>query len=209
MLSDLKPVQDGKIAKWVLLLSEFDIKYMTQKFVKGRAIEETRKENVIYYISKKMLPCEEKYSPLEKTCIALIWVTRKFRQYMLAYKVQLIARIDPLKYLMEKPVQDGKATKWVLLLPEFDIKYVTQKSVKGRAIADHLAHCSPEEAEEIQGDFPNEDIMGIELESWKMYFDEATNQNESGIGVLLISPKEAHISFSGRLNFPATNNTTE
>ena len=41
-----------------------------------------------------------------------------------------------------------------------DIKYVTQKSVKGRAIADHLSHCSPEEAEEIQGDFPDEDIMG-------------------------------------------------
>ena len=79
-------------------------------------LEETRKENVIYYISKKMLPYEEKYSPLEKTCIALVWATRKFRHYMLAYKVRLIARMDPLKYLIEKPVQDGKTTKWVLLL---------------------------------------------------------------------------------------------
>ena len=35
-------------------------------------LEETRKENAIYYINKKMLPYEEKYSPLEKTCIALI-----------------------------------------------------------------------------------------------------------------------------------------
>ena len=35
-------------------------------------LEETRKENAIYYISKKMLPYEEKYSPLEKTCIALV-----------------------------------------------------------------------------------------------------------------------------------------
>ena len=51
---------------------------------------------------------------------------------------------------MEKPVQDGKNAKWVLLLSKFDNKYVTQKSVKGRAIADHLAHCSLEEAEEIQ-----------------------------------------------------------
>ena len=88
-------------------------------------LEETRKENAIYYISKKMLPYEEKYSPLEKTCIALVWATRKFRHYMLAYKVPLIARIDPLKYLMEKPVQDGKTAKWILLLLEFDIKYVT------------------------------------------------------------------------------------
>ena len=57
-------------------------------------------------------------------------------------------------------MQDGKTAKWVLLLSEFDIKYVTQKSVNGRTIANHLAHCSLEEAEEIQGDYPDEDIMG-------------------------------------------------
>ena len=110
---------------------------------------------------------------------------------------------------MEKPIQDGKTAKWVLLLSEFDIKYVTQKSVKGRVIVDHLTHCSPEKAEEIQGDFPDEDIMGIEVESWKMYFDGAANQNGSEIRVLLISPKGTHIPFSGRLNFPTTNNATE
>ena len=53
-------------------------------------------------------------------------------------------------------------------LSEFDIKYVTYKYLKGRAIADHLAHCSPEEAKEIQWDFLDEDIIGIEVESWKM-----------------------------------------
>ena len=86
-----------------------------------------------------MLPYEEKYSPLEKTYVALVWATRKLRHYMLAYKILLIARIDPLKYLMEKLVQDGKTAKWLLLLLEFDIKYVTWKSVKGRVIVDHLS----------------------------------------------------------------------
>ena len=128
---------------------------------------------------------------------------------MLAYKVLLIARMDHLKYLMEKPMLDGKTAQWVQLLSEFDITYVTQNSVKGRVIADHLAHCSLKEAEEIQGDFSDEDIMGIEIESWKMYFDGATNQNGSGIGVLLISLKATNISFSGKLNFPTTNNATE
>ena len=172
-------------------------------------LEESRKENVIYYISKKMLAYEEKYSPLEKTRVALVWATRKLRHYMLAFKVLLIVRMDPLKYLMEKPVQDGKIAKWVLILSKFDIKYVTQKFVKGRAIVDHLAHCSLEEAKEIQEDFLDEDIMGIELESWKMYFDGATNQNGSGIGILLISPKGTHNPFSSRLNFPVTNNAIE
>ncbi|XP_075669992.1 uncharacterized protein LOC142639741 [Castanea sativa] len=126
-------------------------------------LEETKKENAIYYIIKKILTYEEKYSPLEKTCVALVWATRKLRHYMLAYKILLIARMDPLK----------------------------------GAIANHLAHCSPEEAEEIHGGFSDEDIMGIQVESWKMYFD----------GVLLISPKGTHIPFSGKLNFHATNAT--
>ena len=52
---------------------------------------------------------------------------------------------------------------------------MTQKSIKGRAIVNHLAHCSLEEAEEMQGDFLDEDIIGIGLEPRKMYFDGATN----------------------------------
>ena len=51
--------------------------------------------------------------------------------------------------------------------------------------------------------------MGIEVESWKMYFDGATNQNGSGTGVLLISLKGTHIPFSSKLNFPTTNNAVE
>ena len=61
------------------------------------------------------------------------------------------------------------------------MKYVTQKSVKGRAIADHLAHYSLEETEEIQWDFLDEDIMGIELELWKMYFDRDTIRMEMAL----------------------------
>ena len=81
--------------------------------------------------------------------------------------------------------------------------------MKARAIADYLAHYSLEKAEEIQEDFSDEVIMGIDVVSWKMYFDEATNQNGSGIEVLLISPKGTHIPFFGKLNFPATNNAIE
>ena len=39
--------------------------------------------------------------------------------------------------------------------------------------------------------------------------DVPMNQNRRGIGVLSISPKRTHIPFSGRLNFPTTNNATE
>ena len=35
-------------------------------------LKETRKENAIYYINKMMLSYKEKYSPLKKTCLALV-----------------------------------------------------------------------------------------------------------------------------------------
>ena len=66
--------------------------YTTMGALLAQYLEETKKENAIYYISKKMLPYEENYSLVEKTCIALVWATRKLRHYMLAYKVLLIAR---------------------------------------------------------------------------------------------------------------------
>ena len=41
------------------------------------------KENAIYYLSKKMLEYEARYTPLEKLCLALVWATSKKtrRQY--------------------------------------------------------------------------------------------------------------------------------
>ena len=70
-------------------------------------LEETRKEKAVYYISKKVLPYEEKYSPLKKTCVALVWATHKLKHYMLAYKILLNARMDPFEVL------DGKTdARW-------------------------------------------------------------------------------------------------
>ena len=50
----------------------------TMRALLAQYLEESRKENAINYISKKMLAYEEKYSPLEKTCVALVWETCKF-----------------------------------------------------------------------------------------------------------------------------------
>ncbi|KAI8551026.1 hypothetical protein RHMOL_Rhmol06G0152900 [Rhododendron molle] len=91
-------------------------------------------EKAIYYLSKKMVGCEERYTTLEKTCWALVWASKKLKHCMLAYPVKLISQMDPLKYLFEKPAVTGKLARWLLLLEEFDLEYDTRKSVKGRAV---------------------------------------------------------------------------
>ncbi|MGV7989084.1 RNase H-like domain-containing protein, partial [Mycobacterium kansasii] len=62
-----------------------------------------RKERAIHYLSRRFTDYESRYSLIEKTCLALVWATQRLRQYMIAYPILLLARMDPLKYLFEKP----------------------------------------------------------------------------------------------------------
>ncbi|XP_077224177.1 uncharacterized protein LOC143857604 [Tasmannia lanceolata] len=174
---------------------------------------ETKHERAVYYLSKKMLEYEQKYTSLEKTCLALVWATQRLRHYLLSQRVILLSRMDPLKYLFEKPALTGRTARWLLLLSEFDITYVTQKSIKGRAVAEQLAEIPIKETGILRTDFPDEQIMTMEEESyeprWTLYFDGASNQKGQGVGALLISPRNEHIPLAVKLQFECTNNMAE
>ena len=96
-------------------------------------------EHAVYYLSKKFLPYEEKYDLVEKTCLIMIWATRKLRHYFQSYKIQAVPKIDPWRYLFQVPVLIGKMSRWLVLLTEFDIEYITTKVIKGRAVVEFLA----------------------------------------------------------------------
>ena len=51
--------------------------------VLGQHDDTGRREQAIYYLSKKLTDCESRYSPLEKTCLALVWATQRLRHYRL------------------------------------------------------------------------------------------------------------------------------
>jgi hypothetical protein len=67
---------------------------------------------------------------IEKTCLALMFAIKKLRHYLQAHSVRLISRADPLKYIISRPILSGRLAKWALLLQEFEIVYVSQKSIK-------------------------------------------------------------------------------
>ena len=50
---------------------------------------------------------------------------------MLTLTVHLVAKIDPLKYLLSKAMLIGCLTKWMMILSEFGIQYVECKAIKG------------------------------------------------------------------------------
>ncbi|XP_070049555.1 uncharacterized protein [Nicotiana tomentosiformis] len=109
-----------------------------------------------------------------------------------------------------------KLAKWQILLSEFDIIYVTQKAVKGQALADHLAE-NPIDGEYKPPKmyFPDEEVsfVGEDItetyDGWRMFFDGVANFKRVGIGAVLVSETGQHYPVSAMLRFPCTNNMAE
>ncbi|XP_058005390.1 uncharacterized protein LOC131181358 [Hevea brasiliensis] len=164
-------------------------------------------ERPIYYISKKLLAYEENYSLIERTCLAVVWATKKLRHYFQTHRVIVVSRMDPVKYLFEVPTLVGKLAKWLVLLSEFDIVYETQNTIKGHV--EFLSKNLVNEGEEVETAFSDESLKLVKVQPWKMYFDGAMNKSGAGIGVVLEAPNGEQLLMSKRLCFPTTNNIAE
>lgn len=76
----------------------------------------------------------------------------------------------------------SKLSKWQILLSKFDIVYMTQKAVKGQALADHFTE-NPVggEYEPLKTYFPDEKVSFIgediakSYDGWRMLFNESAN----------------------------------
>ena len=78
---------------------------------------------------------------------------KKLKHYFQSYKIQVVSKIDPIKHLYEAPSLVGKHTKWLVLLTEFDVQYLTKKTIKGKAIAEFLALNPILDSKKIQLEF--------------------------------------------------------
>ncbi|XP_070048466.1 uncharacterized protein [Nicotiana tomentosiformis] len=107
--------------------------------------------------------------------------------------------MDPLKYIFQKPMPTGKLAKWKILLSKFDIVYVTQKAVKGQALADHLVENLVDGKYgplkiyflDEEESFVGEDITEA-YDGWRVFFDGAANFKGVGIRAVLVSETVQH-----------------
>ncbi|RVX00526.1 Transposon Ty3-I Gag-Pol polyprotein [Vitis vinifera] len=94
------------------------------------------------------------------------------------YLMHLISRLDSLRYLFDRSALVGRLMRWLVLLTEFDIHYVTQKSVRGSVVADHLASLPVSDGRAIDDDFSDEDVAVVTSLSVRLAFSDrhpATN----------------------------------
>jgi ribonuclease HI len=178
-------------------------------------------QNALYYLSRMMVGAEHGYSPIEKHCLALIFAVKKLRHYMLAHKIILISKVDPLKYLMTRPMLTGRLAKWAIILTEFDITYTPQKAIKGQALADFLAAHPIQDDSPLKCDFPDEETLHVEEGKpiWELYFDGASSIKpiagpgvptvRADAGLVFVTPEGGIIRHSLALTKPCTNNDAE
>ena len=93
--------------------------------------EEDGKERAVYFIIRTLKDYETRYTPIEKLCQCIVFATERLRHYMINNVTHVLTQADPLRYLMSKPCLSGRSAKWVMLLQEFDLRFVKQQSVKG------------------------------------------------------------------------------
>ena len=98
----LPPVEGRPLIMYLTVLDK------SMGCILGQQDKTGKKEFAIYYLNKKFTDCESRYSMLEKTCCALSWAANCLRQYMLNHTTWLISKMDPIKYIFEKPALTGR-----------------------------------------------------------------------------------------------------
>ena len=87
-------------------------------------------------------------------------------------------------------------------------------SIKGQVLADLVAEFTEPPIEKLESAKNLDEklvntISQYRLPTWEVYIDGASNQKDSGIGLVLISPEKVIIEKSLKLDFSTTNNEAE
>jgi hypothetical protein len=116
-----------------------DVSNVTIGIVLGQ--EEYKKPYAIYFISKNLTPTELNYRVIEKYFLVVIHAINKFQHYITGYLVFLYTDHSSIIYLANKPITNGRVTRWLLLLQEFNIT-IKDRPRRENIVADILSRIS-------------------------------------------------------------------
>ena len=92
----------------------------------------------ITYGSKKLTSAEQKYSTMEKQCLAIVWGVSKFRLYLPGKAFVLQTDHQALTFLKDAKFRNDRTMRWGLALQGYDY---TVKDISGKdnVVADYLS----------------------------------------------------------------------
>ncbi|CAM4526704.1 unnamed protein product [Lepidochelys kempii] len=76
-------------------------------------------EHPILYLSRKLLPREQKYAVVERECLAMKWAMETLFYYLLGWLFTLVADHAPLQWMQQNKEKNARVTRWFLSLQPF------------------------------------------------------------------------------------------
>nr|GEZ68236.1 reverse transcriptase domain-containing protein [Tanacetum cinerariifolium] len=155
-LTDIRGIDPEFCSYKILLDEDFSPKVQSQR----RRVEKHFRP--IHYANKTMNQAETNYTTTEKEMLAVVYAFEKFRSYLIMNKSIVYTDHSALKYLFAKKDAKARLLRWILLLQEFDFKFIDTKRAENY-VADHLSRLeNPYEnvfdPKEINETFPLESL---------------------------------------------------
>ena len=130
---------------------------------------------VIYYVSSTLNDAQLNYATTEKELLAIVFVFKKFRPYLIGNKVVVHTDHSAITYLMTKKDAKPRLIRWVLLQQEFDVEIKDKKGIEN-LVADHLSRLEGASDEvQVNDDFPDEQLLDIEDKRAVPWFADYVN----------------------------------
>jgi hypothetical protein len=144
---------------------EFHVHVDTSGISLGAILAQPREGNMdhpIYFSNKKILHAEDNYKTTEREDLAMIYALQKFRHYLLGSHFKFFTDHSVLKYLVNKPILEGRICRWLLLFQEFSFELIV-KLGRCNVGPDHLSRLeSRESGGEVDDQLPYADLFIIE-----------------------------------------------
>ena len=147
-LSDLTRSKQPNVVKWtseaeeafrhlkrslctspVLIVPDIDRPFLLQTDASDRGVggvlsqvDKHGEEHPVAYFSRKLLPREEKYSTIEKECLAIKLATYNFRVYLLGRQFTIQTDHRALEWLDKLKDGNPRLTRWSLSLQPYQFQ---------------------------------------------------------------------------------------
>ena len=124
--------------------------------------DEDLHEHVIYYLSRNLIDAELCYSHVEKLSLATVHAVQHLRHYILLRQNLVIAHINPFQFILTGRMIGGKYNKWIVILQNFDLEFISVKSKKSLIFVELIFYFPNLEEEEVyENSFVDEHIFLI------------------------------------------------
>ena len=124
-----------------------------------QATGENENDQSVAYASKQLTTAERNYYTTERECLAMVFLVKKFRHYLICNPIVIFVDHIAIKYFVNKAEVSGRLARWILLLEEFD-NIVEYKLGRMHLQANHLSKLSEDmETSSIDDKFIDDNLF--------------------------------------------------